>query len=283
MNEPDVRILPDADACSATVAAWIADRLTDAVRQRGRADWATTGGSTPVGIYRILAAPPFRESVPWASVHLWWGDDRFVTRDHPFSNIVACDQVLLGTTILSGPAPGPGSGIVLEVVKTGVAIPPDHLHAIPIDAAIAAGRSIDWAAAEYERTLRAANLELAPSGFPMLDVVLVGVGVDGHIFSIFPDSPAWESDAWVLGIPAPTHIGPHVARVSLHPGILAAARGPLAVVHGAGKAEILATIFGPDRDERRWPAQVARRAGATWFLDRAVAAHLPAPWTPAPG
>jgi 6-phosphogluconolactonase/glucosamine-6-phosphate isomerase/deaminase len=79
----------------------------------------------------------------------------------------------------------------------------------------------------------------------------------------------------VSAIPAPTHIEPHVARVSLHPGILAAAGLPLVVAHGAGKAAILASVLGAERDERRWPVQVARREGALWLLDRAAAASLP--------
>ena len=76
-------------------------------------------------------------------------------------------------------------------------------------------------------------------------------------------------------MPAPTHIEPHVARVSLNPRVLAAARLPIVVVHGEGKAAILASVLGPERDERRWPAQLARREGAIWFLDRAAAAQLP--------
>ena len=83
-----------------------ADRATAPAtpsEQRGRADWATTGGSAPVGIYRRLAEPPLREQVPWRNVHIWWGDDRYVPRDHPLSNVLPADQVLVDA------APGPGS------------------------------------------------------------------------------------------------------------------------------------------------------------------------------
>ena len=80
-DEPRIEVFPSADETSAEAARLIADALRDAVERRGRADWATTGGSTPVGIYKVLAAAPFRDDVPWDRVHVWWGDDRFVPRD----------------------------------------------------------------------------------------------------------------------------------------------------------------------------------------------------------
>jgi 6-phosphogluconolactonase len=106
-------------------------------------------------------------------------------------------------------------------------------------------------------------------------VALVGVGADGHILSAFPGSALFDSEAWVAAVPAPEHIEPHIARISLNPRILGLARLPIVVAHGAGKAAIMATVLGTERDERRWPAQVARREGALWFLDRAAAAELP--------
>ena len=122
--------------------------------------------------------------------------------------------------------------------------------------------------------MRAADFEVV-DGWPVLDLVLLGVGGDGHVLSVFPGSAAFKSKAWALGIPAPTHIEPHVERVTLNPAILAVAREVLVVMHGADKAAILGDIFGPEVDPTRWPAQLTRRAGATWVLDEAAAAHLP--------
>ncbi|HYL41409.1 MAG TPA: 6-phosphogluconolactonase, partial [Candidatus Binatus sp.] len=125
-----------------------------------------------------------------------------------------------------------------------------------------------------------AELEAAPLprdrvGFPILDVVLVGVGPDGHVFSVFPGSPLLGSTALASAVPAPSHVEPHVARVSLNPGFLTASRLPLAVVLGTGKARVVAEVLSGPRDVRRYPAQLARRAGAAWFLDAAAAAELP--------
>jgi 6-phosphogluconolactonase len=264
-DEPQIRVLLDSEAASELAAAIISEQLIHAVAERGRADWATTGGSTPSGIYARLAVAPLRDGIPWDRVHIWWGDDRWVPRSDILSNAWVCDDVLLN---LSGGRDGPvGTG-------PGAPIPPENVHVIPVDAALAAGQTPAWAAAEYERTLRAAGLELR-DGLPVLDIVLVGIGSDGHLLSVFPGSQTWEDPAWVQAVPAPEHIAPHVDRVTLHPRVVSVGRLVLAVLLGGRKAEIIATIFGPERDAHRWPAQLARRPGATWILDAAAAAGLP--------
>ncbi len=141
----------------------------------------------------------------------------------------------------------------------------------------AIGRAVgaDWVAERYEEELRGAGMPDGEGGFPAFDLLFLGVGPDGHLMSVFPGSPLLNSSAWVSAVPAPTHVEPHVARVSLNPGVIAAAALTIMVVQGEGKAEILATVLGPERDVRKWPAQLARREGAIWFLDRAAAAQLP--------
>jgi 6-phosphogluconolactonase/glucosamine-6-phosphate isomerase/deaminase len=275
-GEPSVRVLPDPEAVSREAAARIAAVLRAGVAARGRADWATTGGSTPVGIYRALEEPSLSASVPWDAVHVWWGDDRFVPRDHPLSNVQAFDQAFLGAAAIAGLS---GTGEDLVSVELGavraVLMPPSNVHAMPMGLAIGEGRPAAWVAEAYAKELAASGLPTSDAGFPILDVILVGVGPDGHVLSVFPGSPLLASDAWVADVPAPTHVEPHVARVSLNPGMLGAARLPLVVAHGAGKAEILGKLLGPERDHERWPAQVARRAGAEWLLDEAAASQLP--------
>ncbi|HET9436071.1 MAG TPA: 6-phosphogluconolactonase [Candidatus Limnocylindrales bacterium] len=252
-GEPEILVFPDAAGASRGAAARIAEALTDAVAARGIAHWATTGGSAPAPIYRHLADPPFRDGVPWDRVQLWWGDDRWVPPDDPRSNALACRDILLRE----------------------VHVPAEHVHPIPVGEAMAAGRPPSWAAQQYEAALRDAGLPVAPSGFPILDLVLVGIGPDGHLFSVFPGSATWDDSAWVQAVPAPSHVEPHVERITLHPRILDVARLPLAVVTGASKAAILGRVFGPRDDERELPSLLARRAGAAWILDEAAAAELP--------
>jgi 6-phosphogluconolactonase len=272
-GEPEVRVLVDAEAVSVEAARVIAEALGRAVAERGRADWATTGGSTPLGIYRALAVPPLRDAVPWDRVHIWWGDDRFVPRDDPLSNVLACDQVLLGGAAFEGGSGMGGQGIELGL-EPGVPIPLTNLHAMPCAAAIGEGRSQAWTAEEYERELRGAGLAVDDAGYPRFDVLLLGLGSDGHLMSVFPGSSAFDEDAWVLPIPAPTHIAPRVPRITLNPRVVPAARLTLMVVHGDRKAEIVARVLEGERSVRDLPSQLARRAGALWLLDAAAAADL---------
>lgn len=267
MSEPEIIVVADAEAASALAGGRIAGSLRDAVESRGRADWATTGGSTPVGIYRHLASPAHVDDAPWPAVHVWWGDDRYVPRDHALSNVKPFDDIMLDIADRQAGSSVGGDG-------SAVPIPLDHVHPFRTTEAIGEAWGAAACAAELESDLRAAGLPTVDE-WPVLDLVLLGVGGDGHVLSVFPGSAAFESDAWALDIPAPTHIEPHVDRVTLNPAVLRVAKEILVVMHGAGKSEILGQIFGSDVDPVRWPAQLARREGATWILDEAAAAHLP--------
>ena len=266
MSEPEIIVVADPGAASALAAERITASLRAAVASRGRADWATTGGSTPIGIYRQLTSTAQSDDAPWPAVHVWWGDDRYVPRDHALSNVKPFDDIMLD---VGGHQAGSALG-----GSAAVPIPLDQLHPFRTSGSIGAGTGTAGCAAELEGELRAADLPTV-DGWPVLDLVLLGVGGDGHVLSVFPGSAAFESEAWALGIPAPTHIEPHVERVTLNPALLRVARQTLIVMHGAGKGEILGKIFGPEVDPLRWPAQLARREGATWILDEAAAAHLP--------
>ncbi|MFL5777602.1 MAG: 6-phosphogluconolactonase [Chloroflexota bacterium] len=252
-GEPEV-IVRGAGDLAELAGERISARLVHTVATRGRADLATTGGSTVVGIYRALSDPAIRDVMPWAAVHVWFGDDRYVPRDHPLSNQMPLDDVLL-----QGGA---------------VPLPLANLHPFPTGEAIGEARGPDWCAESYADELRASGVRVR-DGWPVFDLVLLGVGADGHILSVFPGSPALDADDWALAVPAPSHIEPHVARVTLNPAIVPVADHVLAVIAGAAKADTVATLLGPDRDVRRWPAQLARRDGATWIVDSAAAARLP--------
>ncbi len=274
MSDERVVILPDPESCALAAAELIASTLAAAAAARDVAHWATTGGSTAGPTYRHLAQPPLRDVVPWEHVHLWWGDERFVPADHPLSNahIATSDLLEIGAT--SGESGTGASGVDASAGRTaGAPIHAGNVHPIPVGAAIGEAEGPDWAAQRYAGELVAAGVEFI-DGVPAFDLVLVGMGPDGHVLSIFPGSAAFDAREPVLGVPAPTHVEPHLARVTLHPRVLEAARSVILVAHGAAKADVLADVLGTERDERRWPAQLARRAGATWFLDEAAAARI---------
>jgi 6-phosphogluconolactonase len=262
---PEIRIVADAPAAAAVAAELTAGWLADAVTARGRADWATTGGSSPSGMYRRLSRPPLATDVPWSEVRVWWGDDRFVGRDHPWSCVKPLDDILLG---IGRTEEGTAGGAV-EVL-----IPAANVHPFPTGEAIGRALGADWCAAQLAATLRSAGPPFA-DGWPAFDVLMLGVGADGHILSVFPDSAAFDSAELCLAIPAPTHIEPRVERVTMHPAVVGAARRVLVVATGAPKADVMAEIFGDELDPRRLPAQLARIPTATWVLDEAAAAGLP--------
>jgi 6-phosphogluconolactonase len=271
-----VVVLQDAEAVSLAAAEDIAATLGTAVAERGRAHLGATGGSTPAGFYRLLASSPLRERVPWDAVDIWFGDDRFVPRDHPLSNVLIVDQVLVRAAAYSGQSGGGDSGLDIERgADPGVVIPAAAIHPFPCGIAIGEGRGAAWCAERYAEEIRAA-MPLDSSGWPVFDHLFLGIGPDGHLLSVFPGSSAIGSSDLALAIPAPTHVEPHVERVTLNPAVIGAARRVLVVIHGASKAAVLADIFGSVNDAARWPAQLARRAGVTWLLDREAAAQLPA-------
>ena len=255
-GEPELVVTTSPDEAAAEAAERIAAALIAAVDRRGRADFCTTGGSTPIPIYRLLAKSPLVDQIPWQNVHVWWGDDRFVPRGHPESNVTSLDDVLLGGGGTIGAAP----------------LPTANIHPFPIDRALAEVRDNHWCAARYAEEL-CAGVPLVDGNWPGFDLILTGVGDDGHVLSCFPDSPALDSMAWTMGVPAPSHIGPHLPRVTVNPRLLEA--GPVLVVTwGAAKAPALGHVFGKVRDLRRWPVQRTRRTGAIWIVDAAAAAEI---------
>src|ERR1035437_3379420 len=257
-GEPELIIVADPDAAAQAAAQRIAAALVAAGELRGRADFCTTGGNTPIPIYRLLAHGPLVDAIPWQLVHVWWGDDRFVPRGHPESNVTSLDDVLLG-----------GGGSV-----GGAPLPTANIHPFPTDRALAEIGDNHWCATRYAEEL-CAGVPIVDGNWPGFDLILTGVGDDGHVLSCFPDSPALDSMAWTMGVPAPSHIGPHLPRVTVNPRLLEA--GPVLVVtSGPHKAEALGHVFGETRDGRRWPVQRTRRTGAIWIVDEAAAAQIPA-------
>ena len=273
-GEPEILVRATAAEVSATAAERIVAGLGVAIQERGEAHFVTTGGSTPIGIYDLLSSN-LRDRIDWTRVHFWWGDDRYVPRDHPLSNVQAADAILFGSAQFSGQSGNQTEGIDIQVgLEPGLVVPIENIHPFRCGEAIANGLGAGWCAQQYGQELRGAGLPEA-RGFPVFDVFLLGLGPDGHFLSVFPGSAALDTDAWALAIPAPTHVEPHVPRVTLNPAIPGVARSVLMVTGGRAKADIVGEIFHSERDARRLPAQLVRRPGATWILDVEAAQNIP--------
>jgi 6-phosphogluconolactonase len=265
-GEPVIIVRRNAAAAAMAVAETLSEALAASTARRGRADFASTGGSAASAVYRALLAEPVRSRVPWDALHLWVGDDRFVPRSDRRSNMAPVDRVLLAGDETLGLAPAP--------------LDPGHIHPWPTDAALAAGEGPAGCAARFETTLRA-ELVTDAAGRPIFDALLVGIGRDGHVLSVFPGSRAFTAPGWTTWAPASRHIQPRLDRVTLIPAVLDATPALVVAAFGAGKAAIVGELLGQQHDqagpgERQLPALRARRAGARWILDTAAAAVLAA-------
>jgi 6-phosphogluconolactonase len=234
------RIIVEADAAALAEAA--AKRLLARIEQQhGEAAICLTGGSTPKRLYELLATPAWRAKIPWPSVHWFIGDDRFVPPDDKLSNIGMARHAFLDACA-----------------------PPANVH--PIDTGAA---SPDAAAELYEKELRAFAAKHRSGDTPLFDLMLLGVGPDGHTASLFPGYPAAsETHQWVTGVPK-AHVEPFVPRVSLTQPCLAMCAEMLLLASGHDKKAILTKVFANED----LPAAHARSAqGETiWMIDEAAA------------
>jgi 6-phosphogluconolactonase len=278
-GEPRLVIAPDDEAVAIDAADYVVRSLQAALAARSTVHLGLTGGSTAIALYRLLARRPRREAVDWSRIHLWWGDERLVPPDHPQSNAGLVEAALLCSTGAAGSGDGLAGTDVESEGRPGVTVPPDQIHPIPVAQSLASTTDVlaaaNLAADAYAGELRDL-VPASPDGWPIFDLLLLGIGPDGHILSCFPGSPALAEGAPVaLGIPAPTHVEPHLARVTLNPRVVPVARDVAVMAHGEAKADTLAHVMVDPRDATVYPAVYARRAGATWFLDEACAADMP--------
>ncbi len=247
-----VMIANDRQELARTAAEHLARSAARSVAARGRFTLALAGGSTPRDLYRILAAEPLAGAIPWSGVHLFWGDERPVPPDDEESNYRMVREALLD----ADPPPP---------------IPAENIHRIATERADPAE-----AAARYQADLRG-FFQLKGSEPPRFDLVLLGLGTDGHTASLFPGTGAVSvSDRlcfslWVERLA--TH------RITLSLPVFLAARSVAFLVAGKDKAEKVEAILGEDAphlsaDELPAAAVRPTMGELTWWLDREAASRL---------
>ncbi|HEU4401443.1 MAG TPA: 6-phosphogluconolactonase [Candidatus Polarisedimenticolia bacterium] len=254
---PTIRLLADAGELARAGAGEFARLAREAIRGRGAFRVALSGGSTPRLLYTTLAGEGagsiFRSLVAWEKVHLFWGDERAVPPDHPDSNYrMACETLL-----------------------SRLPVPAAQVHRIRGELPEAAE-----AAADYERTL-VDRFKVAPGSRPRFDLVLLGLGADGHTASLFPGSEALRETTRLVAAPWIESL--KARRITLTLPVLNNAACVLFLVAGEEKAAALRSVLSEDRPPEEIPARGIRPAkGSLVFLvDRAAARLLPASLLPA--
>ena len=264
---PGIVTLPEPRALAEEAARRFVTLAAEAVGQRGRFAVALAGGSTPAELYRLLAQTPYREQVDWNRTAVFFGDERCVPPDHAWSNY----------------------GMARAALLDHVPLPPGNIYRM------AGERTPADAAADYAAVLRRA-FGLRGSARPRFDLVLLGLGDDGHTASLFPGTAALaERRRLVVANEPPGYVQPAIARITLTFPTLNAARVVMFLVAGAGKAETVRAILGnaqsshpersaaesshPERsaaESKDLPAgQVRPRQGQLiWLLDRVAASGL---------
>jgi 6-phosphogluconolactonase len=244
----EIRISPDPGALTRRAAEEFVRLAADAIELHGRCTVALSGGSTPTDLYALLASEgdPFRGRVLWNRIHFFWGDERHVAPHHPDSNY----------------------RMVVDALLSKVPVPAQHVHRIRAE-----NPDAGKAAEEYEQAL-CEFFGLDEGEWPRFDLVLLGMGPDGHTASLFPGTAVLDerkrlvAASWVENLNA--------TRITLTPPVLNHAACVIFLISGQEKAETLRAVLTGDFQPVRLPAQLIHpgRGRLLWLVDRAAAGLL---------
>jgi 6-phosphogluconolactonase len=247
MAKGEIFIHRDLDELSRNVAEEFIRLAERAIRDSGRFIVALSGGSTPQRLFKLLAEPEYSPRVPWQQVHLFWGDERCVPPDHPESNYGAARSLLISK----------------------IPVPDDNVHRLVGE------KEPQLAAAEYEQTLKAL-FSLAPGQWPRFDLILLGIGDDGHTASLFPDNDALRDQQNLVVAPYVETLQAH--RLTLTLPVINHAANIWFLVSGGSKARVLRQILKGDSGSARIPATLVEPVNGRliWFITQDAARDLPA-------
>ena len=238
--KPTVRIFKDADELSRAAAELFVTLAVQSIRERGRFLVALSGGSTPMALYRLLA----REPIDWTRIHVFWGDERLVPPEDPENSY----------------------GQAWEALLKHIPIPTENIHRVASELDPVA------AARDYASILR--EFAAPPLDWPRFDLVLLGLGEDGHTASLFPGSPVDATEP-VIAVTA-QYQGRPARRVTLTPPVFNAARQVIFLVTGANKAVTLKGVFSDYNSSEQVPAKRIQPADGqvTWLVDKAAGKEI---------
>lgn len=233
-----VEVLPDQAALIQRSLEITLDKIQAAIRERGLCTIALSGGSTPKPLYEEIAA----QQLPWHKIHIFWGDERYVPPDHPDSNQLMARRAWLDS----------------------VDIPDTNIHPMPTDVLPAA------AAHKYEKHL-IQFFQTQVGEFPALDLILLGMGDDGHTASLFPHTEALQVRDRLITVGNKDD----QPRITFTAPLINKARCVMFIVAGNNKRLALAQVFAPVADDSTYPTRLIQPKGELWWLlDRAAGQDL---------
>jgi 6-phosphogluconolactonase len=235
-----IDVLPDKSAVIDRSVALIVEKIQTAIAQRGTCTIALSGGSTPKPIYEAIAG----HDLPWDKLHIFWGDERYVAPEHPDSN----------------------QRMAREAWLDRVPFPPENLHPIPT-----AGQDPETDAQAYDQHLQT-FFGLESGQFPQFDIMLLGMGDDGHTASLFPQTEALE----VCDRSVTVGNKDGEPRITLTVPVLNLSRTIIFAVAGENKRAALAQVFAREGDEATYPSRLIQPVDGEiyWLLDAAAGAEV---------
>jgi 6-phosphogluconolactonase len=241
----DLRRLTTPQDLFQAAAEEVLRAAANAVAQRGRFTIALSGGSTPRNLYTLIAANA-SASLPWDQMFFFWGDERHVPPDDPESNYRMAKETLLSK----------------------IPVPPANIFPIPTEK-----KDASAAAEAYEQTLQK-FFALAPGEFPRFDLILLGLGPDGHTASLFPETAALQEKSRLVVANWVEKLKTH--RITFTLPVLNAARGVAFLVSGTDKATVLHEVLEGNGPDEKYPSRLVRPSDGKliWFVDRAAASEL---------
>ena len=245
-SQRDIHVYPTPQALVEAAAEHILHHARQAIAARDSFTLALAGGSTPKSLYAMLAAPPFRSQLDWKKIRFFWGDERHVPPDHEDSNYRMAHEALL----------------------RHLPIPTAQVHRVPSELP-----DVQTVADQYEAALRE-QFEVSEPDVPRFDLILLGMGPDGHTASLFPGTQAVHATSRLVAAPWVEKI--QAFRITFTPVLLNHARQVTFLICGHAKAETLHSVLEGPYQPDALPAQSIRpRAGTlTWFVDQEAAGAL---------
>ena len=239
----EIEVLPNLEALNHRAASFFVSASKNSIDTKKRFAVAISGGFTPRGLYKLLSSVPYRGQVDWTHVHFFWADERCVPKDHEESNF----------------------GIAFDTLLSRISIPDGNIHRIRGE------EDPEKSARDYEDNIKKF---FGMSGIPMFDLIILGMGEDGHTASLFPGSKLLKE---TIRLAVPVYLPkPTWNRITLTFPILNNATQILFLVAGRSKASILSEILGDREKKKRFPAGLINPVHGymTWLIDQEAAERL---------